>query len=333
MATILRDGDLSLLDGKVAVVGYGSQGHAHALNLRDSGIEVEVGLREGSASRGEAEAAGLTVRAVPDAVAGAQLVAMLLPDQVQPRVWEESVAPSIDPGAAVLFAHGFNVLYERVAPPGTHDVIMVAPKGPGHIVRRLFTEGYGTPALIAVEQDASGRARDLALAYAVGIGAGRAGILETTFKEETETDLFGEQAVLCGGTCELIRAGFETLVDAGYQPEIAYYECLHELKLIVDLIYEGGLQHMRWSISDTAEFGDYTRGERVIDAHVRAEMGRILAEIQNGSFASEWIADMDGGETRLHSLREGAAGGRIEAVGRELRSLMHRAGADATVEA
>jgi ketol-acid reductoisomerase len=333
MATILRDGDLSLLDGKVAVIGYGSQGHAHALNLRDSGIEVEVGLREGSPSRGEAEAAGLTVRAVPEAVAGAQLVAMLLPDQVQPQVWEESVAPSIDPGAAVLFAHGFNVLYERVAPPGTHDVIMVAPKGPGHIVRRLFTEGYGTPALIAVEQDASGRARDLALAYAVGIGAGRAGILETTFKEETETDLFGEQAVLCGGTSELIRAGFETLVDAGYQPEIAYYECLHELKLIVDLIYEGGLQHMRWSISDTAEFGDYTRGERVIDGHVRTEMGRILEDIQNGSFAREWIADMDAGEARLRGLRTQAAGDRIEVVGRELRSLMHRAGADATVEA
>jgi ketol-acid reductoisomerase len=200
-------------------------------------------------------------------------------------------------------------------------------------VRRLFAEGYGTPALIAVEQDASGRARELALAYAVGIGAGRAGILETTFKEETETDLFGEQAVLCGGTSELIRAGFETLVDAGYQPEIAYYECLHELKLIVDLIYEGGLQHMRWSISDTAEFGDYTRGERVIDGHVRAEMGRILADIQDGSFAREWIADMDAGEARLRSLREEAAGGRIEAVGRELRGLMHRAGADATVEA
>jgi ketol-acid reductoisomerase len=333
MATILRDGDLSLLDGKVAVIGYGSQGHAHALNLRDSGIEVEVGLREGSSSRGEAEAAGLAVRAVPEAVAGAQLVAMLLPDQVQPHVWDESVAPSIDSGAAVLFAHGFNVLYERVAPPATHDVIMVAPKGPGHIVRRLFAEGYGTPALIAVEQDASGRARELALAYAVGIGAGRAGILETTFKEETETDLFGEQAVLCGGTSELIRAGFETLVDAGYQPEIAYYECLHELKLIVDLIYEGGLQHMRWSISDTAEFGDYTRGERVIDGHVRAEMGRILADIQDGSFAREWIADMDAGEARLRSLREEAAGGRIEAVGRELRGLMHRAGADATVEA
>ncbi|HEU0337182.1 MAG TPA: ketol-acid reductoisomerase [Gaiellaceae bacterium] len=326
MATILRDGDLSLLDGKVAVVGYGSQGHAHALNLRDSGVEVEVGLREGSSSRGEAEAAGLTVRPISEAVAGAQLVSLLLPDQVQPQVWSEHVEPAIAPGAAVLFAHGFNVLYGRVAPGPEHDVVMVAPKGPGHIVRRLFTEGYGTPALIAVEQDASGNARDLALAYAVGIGAGRAGILETTFKEETETDLFGEQAVLCGGTAELIRAGFETLVEAGYQPEIAYYECLHELKLIVDLIYEGGLSHMRWSISDTAEFGDYTRGRRVIDEHVREELQGILHEIQDGSFAREWIADMDAGETRLQALRAEAGNERIEVVGRELRSLMHRAG-------
>jgi ketol-acid reductoisomerase len=326
MATILRDGDLSLLDGKVAVVGYGSQGHAHALNLRDSGVEVEVGLREGSSSRGEAEAAGLTVRPVPEAVEGAQLVSLLLPDQVQPQVWSEWVEPAIAPGAAVLFAHGFNVLYGRVAPGAGHDVVMVAPKGPGHIVRRLFAEGYGTPALIAVEQDASGRARDLALAYAVGIGAGRAGILETTFKEETETDLFGEQAVLCGGTAELIRAGFETLVEAGYKPEIAYYECLHELKLIVDLIYEGGLQHMRWSISDTAEFGDYTRGRRVIDEHVREELQGILHEIQDGSFAREWIADMDAGEARLQALRAEAGNERIEVVGRELRSLMHRAG-------
>jgi ketol-acid reductoisomerase len=326
MATILRDGDLSLLDGKVAVVGYGSQGHAHALNLRDSGVEVEVGLREGSSSGGEAEAAGLTVRPISEAVEGAQLVSLLLPDQVQPQVWSEHVEPAIAPGAAVLFAHGFNVLYGRVAPGAGHDVVMVAPKGPGHIVRRLFTEGYGTPALIAVEQDASGRARELALAYAVGIGAGRAGILETTFKEETETDLFGEQAVLCGGTAELIRAGFETLVEAGYQPEIAYYECLHELKLIVDLIYEGGLQHMRWSISDTAEFGDYTRGRRVIDEHVREELQGILHEIQDGSFAREWIADMDAGEARLQALRAEAGNERIEVVGRELRSLMHRAG-------
>ncbi|HJU48634.1 MAG TPA: ketol-acid reductoisomerase [Gaiellaceae bacterium] len=326
MATILRDGDLSLLDGKVAVIGYGSQGHAHALNLRDSGVEVEVGLREGSGSWGEAEAAGLTVRTVSDAVRGARLVAMLLPDQVQPQVWTDWVAPAIEPGAAVLFAHGFNVLYERVAPAAGHDVIMVAPKGPGHIVRRLFTEGYGTPALIAVHQDASGRGRDLALAYAVGIGAGRAGILETSFREETETDLFGEQAVLCGGTAELVKAGFETLVEAGYAPEIAYYECLHELKLIVDLIWEGGLEHMRWSISDTAEFGDYTRGRRVIDEHVREEMKAILADIQSGAFAREWVADMDEGEKRLKALRAEAAGSELAQVGEELRGLMHRAG-------
>jgi ketol-acid reductoisomerase len=326
MATILQGGDLSLLDGKVAVIGYGSQGHAHALNLRDSGVQVEVGLREGSASAGEAEAAGLAVATVQDAVRGAQLVAILLPDQVQPQVWSDWIEPNVDAGAAILFAHGFNVLYGRVAPGPSHDVIMVAPKGPGHIVRRLFTEGYGTPALIAVEQDTSGTARDLALAYGTGIGAGRAGILETTFREETETDLFGEQAVLCGGTSELVRAGFETLVDAGYQPEIAYYECLHELKLIVDLMWEGGLAGMRWSISDTAEFGDYTRGRRVIDEHVREEMKAILEEIQTGEFAREWIADMEVGEARLHAMRAEAAATRLETVGQELRALMHRAG-------
>jgi ketol-acid reductoisomerase len=326
MATILQGGDLSLLDGKVAVIGYGSQGHAHALNLRYSGVQVEVGLREGSPSAGEAEAAGLPVASVQDAVRDAQLVALLLPDQVQPQVWTDWVEPNVDPGAAVLFAHGFNVLYGRVAPGESHDVIMVAPKGPGHIVRRLFTEGYGTPALIAVERDASGRARDLALAYGTGIGAGRAGILETTFQEETETDLFGEQAVLCGGTAELVRAGFETLVDAGYQPEIAYYECLHELKLIVDLMWEGGLAGMWFSISDTAEFGDYTRGRRVIDEHVRDEMKAILEDIRSGAFAREWIADMDAGEARLKAMRAEAAATQLEKVGKELRSLMHRAG-------
>jgi ketol-acid reductoisomerase len=326
MATILRDGDLSLLSGKVAVVGYGAQGHAHALNLRDSGVEVAVGLREGGASWPKAEAAGLQVAPVEAAVQGAQLVAMLIPDQVQPSVFADQVGPNLEPGTAVLFAHGFNVLYERVAPAAGQDVIMVAPKGPGDVVRRLFTEGYGTPALIAVHQDASGRARELALAYAVGIGAGRAGILETTFREETETDLFGEQAVLCGGTAELIRAGFETLVEAGYQPECAYYECLHEMKLIVDLIYEGGLEHMRAVVSDTAEFGDYTRGRRVIDEHVRDEMRAILGDIQSGAFAREWIADMDAGESRLRSLRSEAAQTSLAQVGAELRGLMHRAG-------
>jgi ketol-acid reductoisomerase len=326
MATILRDGDLSLLSGKVAVIGYGSQGHAHALNLRDSGVQVAVGLRPNSPSGEEAAAAGLDVSTVADAVEGAQLVSLLLPDQVQPQVFEEHVEPNLDAGATVLFAHGFNILYGRVQPGAGHDVVMVAPKGPGHIVRRLFTEGYGTPALIAVEQDASGRARDTALAYAVGIGAGRAGILETTFKEETETDLFGEQAVLCGGTAELIRAGFETLVAAGYQPEVAYYECLHELKLIVDLIYEGGLAHMRWSVSDTAEFGDYVSGPRVIDAHARQQMQGILDDIRSGAFAREWVADMDAGETRLETLRAENAATQLETVGKELRSLMHRAG-------
>jgi ketol-acid reductoisomerase len=326
MATILRDGNLGLLDGKVAVIGYGSQGHAHALNLRDSGVQVEVGLREGSPSWGEAEATGLTVRTVADAVAGAQLVSILLPDQVQPQVFAEHIEQNLAPGAAVLFAHGFNVLYGRIAPATGHDVIMVAPKGPGHVVRRLFTEGYGTPALIAVEQDASGNAREIALAYAIGIGAGRAGILETTFKEETETDLFGEQAVLCGGTSELVRAGFETLVEAGYAPEIAYYECLHELKLIVDLMYENGLAGMRYSISDTAEFGDYTRGKRVVDDHVRAEMKAILADIQSGEFAREWVEDMDNNEARLKEMRAEAAQSQLETVGKELRGLMHKAG-------
>jgi ketol-acid reductoisomerase len=322
MATILREGNVDLLSGKVAVIGYGSQGHAHALNLNDSGVRVEVGLREGSKSRSAAEAAGLTVKTIPEAVKGAQLVAILLPDQVQPAVYEEQIAPNLEPGAAVLFAHGFNVFYGRVDPPAGQDVIMVAPKGPGHIVRRLYTQGLGTPALIAVERDASGRARDLALAYAVAIGSGRAGMLETTFKEETETDLFGEQSVLCGGVSELIKAGFETLVEAGYQPEIAYYECLHELKLIVDLIWEGGLEHMRFSISDTAEFGDYTRGPVVIDEHVRDNMRAVLRTIQSGQFAKEWIAEMDEGEANLKRVREEQRNARIEQVGRALRALM-----------
>jgi ketol-acid reductoisomerase len=322
MAEILRDGDLSLLSGKVAVIGYGSQGHAHALNLHDSGVQVEVGLRAGSESWAQAEDAGLTVRTIPEAVADAQLVALLLPDQVQPTVYTEQIEPSLAPDAALLFAHGFNVLYGRIEPAAGHDVIMVAPKGPGHIVRRLYTQGLGTPALIAVAQDASGRARDLALAYAVAIGSGRAGMLETTFKEETETDLFGEQSVLCGGVSELIRAGFETLVEAGYQPEIAYYECLHELKLIVDLIWEGGLSYMRYSISDTAEYGDYTRGPIVIDQHVRDNMKRVLTNIQNGQFAKEWIAEMEEGEANLKRVRGEMRNQMIEKVGEELRALM-----------
>jgi ketol-acid reductoisomerase len=324
MATIYREGDLGLLPGKVAVIGYGSQGHAHALNLHDSGVTVEVGLRPGSASRAAAEAEGLTVRSVADAVEGAQLVAILLPDQVQPQVWQEEIEPNLEPGAAVLFAHGFNIHYGRIEPAPGHDVIMVAPKGPGHIVRRLYTEGYGTPALIAVAQDASGHAKELALAYAAGLGATRAGVLETTFAEETETDLFGEQAVLCGGVSELIRLGFETLVEAGYQPEIAYYECLHELKLIVDLIWEGGLSYMRYSISDTAEYGDLSRGKRVIDDHVRENMRKLLSDIREGVFAQEWIREMDTGEPGLTRMREEAQRERIERVGQELRALMHR---------
>jgi ketol-acid reductoisomerase len=332
MATIHTHGDLDLLDGKVAVIGYGSQGHAHALNLRDSGVEVEVGLREGSPSWAEAEAAGLHVATVGEAALGARLVSVLVPDQAAPAVYTDHVAPNLVDGAALLFAHGFNVHYGRIDPPAGHDVVMVAPKGPGHVVRRLYTEGYGTPAIVAVARDDSGRAFELALAYGAAIGAGRAGMIETTFAEETETDLFGEQAVLCGGVTELIRAGFETLVEAGYQPEVAYYECLHELKLIVDLIWEGGLSHMRWSVSDTAEFGDYTRGPRVIDEHVRERMRELLNEVRSGAFAKEWIADMDAGEKRLHELRAQAGEERIEKVGAELRALMHRA-KEARIEA
>jgi ketol-acid reductoisomerase len=324
MATVHREGNTDLLTGKVAVVGYGSQGHAHALNLRDSGVEVQVGLRAGSPSWGTAEEAGLTVNMIPAAVRGAQIVAMLLPDQAQPRVFENEVAPNLDPGAAILFAHGFNVHYGRIAPAPGHDVIMVAPKGPGHVVRRLYEQGLGTPALVAVAQDASGRALDLALAYGAALGAGRAGMIETTFAEETETDLFGEQTVLCGGVTELVRAGFDTLVAAGYQPEIAYYECLHELKLIVDLMWEGGLAHMRYSISDTAEYGDYTRGERVIDEHVRESMRTVLGEIRDGTFAREWIAEMDAGERRLEEFRHRAADQLLEQVGGELRALMQK---------
>jgi ketol-acid reductoisomerase len=324
MATIYNGGNVQLLSGKVAVLGFGSQGHAHALNLHESGVDVMVGLRPGSPSRDTADAAGLAVGTVAEAVAGAQLVSFLLPDQVQPAVYEQEVAPHLHEGAALAFAHGFNVHYGRIAAPAGHDVVMIAPKGPGHVVRRLFTEGLGTPAVVAVAQDASGQALELALAYGTALGAGRAGMIETTFAEETETDLFGEQAVLCGGTTELIRAGFETLVEAGYQPEVAYYECLHELKLIVDLIWEGGLSHMRWSISDTAEYGDLTRGTRVIDEHVRGRMRELLGEIQDGTFAREWIAEMDAGERNLDELRAAARASRLEQVGVELRSLMTR---------
>jgi ketol-acid reductoisomerase len=321
MAEIHKHGNVELLSGKVAVLGYGSQGHAHALNLSDSGVEVEVGLRAGSASRAAAEDAGLTVRTPAEAVRGAQLVSILVPDGAQPALYEQEVAPNLAPGAALLFAHGFNVHYGRIAPPAGHDVIMVAPKGPGHIVRRLYEEGYGTPAVIAVAQDASGQARELAFAYGAAIGAARAGMVETTFAEETETDLFGEQTVLCGGVTQLLQLGFETLVEAGYQPEVAYYECLHELKLIVDLIWEGGIERMHYSISDTAEYGSHAVGPKVVDEHVRANMREVLGAIRNGSFAREWVAEMERGQPSLEEYRRKLAETQIEQVGARLRAL------------
>jgi len=323
MATIHRDGDLALLDGKVAVVGFGSQGHAHALNLHDSGVDVCVGLRDGSSSREAAEEAGLEVRPIADAVRGAQVVALLLPDHVQKGVWESEVAPNLEPGAAVLFAHGLNVHFGRIAPPAGHDVIMVAPKAPGHRVRELFVSGAGTPGLVAVHEDASGHALELALAYGAGIGCARVGLLETTFAEETESDLFGEQAVLCGGVPALVQAGFDTLVEAGYQPEIAYYECLNELKLIVDLLYQGGYEYMRYSVSDVAEYGDLSRGPRVVDAGTKERMRAILEEIRSGAFAQELFADDDAGRPGFAELRRQGAerAQEIERVGKELREL------------
>jgi ketol-acid reductoisomerase len=321
VAEIIKQGNVELLSGKVAVLGFGSQGHAHALNLHDSGVDVEVGLRESSPSWAAAEDAGLTVRTVADAVKGAQLVAFLVPDGAQPRLYEQEVRPNLEPGAALLFAHGFNVHYGRITPPAGHDVIMVAPKGPGHVVRRLYTEGYGTPAVVAVAQDASGGARDLALAYGAALGAARAGMVETSFAEETETDLFGEQSVLCGGVTQLIQLGFETLVEAGYQPEVAYYECLHELKLITDLIWEGGIERMHFSISDTAEYGSHAVGPNVVDEHVRDNMRTVLAAIRDGSFAREWIAEMDRGQPSLDAYRRKLAAKQIEQVGARLRAL------------
>jgi ketol-acid reductoisomerase len=324
MAEIVKAGNAGLLSGKVAVLGYGSQGHAHALNLSDSGVDVEVGLRSNSPSRPAAEEAGLTVATPAEAVRGAQLVALLVPDGAQPALYREEVAPNLEPGAALLFAHGFNVHYGRIAPPEGHDVIMVAPKGPGHIVRRFYEEGYGTPAVVAVAQDASGHARDLALAYGAGIGAARAGMVETTFAEETETDLFGEQSVLCGGVTQLIQLSFETLVEAGYQPEVAYYECLHELKLIVDLIWEGGIERMHYSISDTAEYGSHAVGPKIVDEHVRENMRAALAGIRDGSFAREWVAEMDRGQPSLDEYRRALASTQLEQVGARLRALNER---------
>jgi ketol-acid reductoisomerase len=317
------DADPTLLDGRtVAVIGFGSQGHAHAQNLRESGVDVVVGLREGSESAAAARDAGLEVLPIAEAASRGQIVAILVPDERHRAVFEEEVRDGIAEGDLLLFGHGFSVHYGEVQPPPGVDVVLVAPKGPGHLVRRQFTEGSGVPGLIAVAQDASGHARDLALAYARGIGCTRGGVIETTFKDETETDLFGEQAVLCGGASALVQAGFETLVEAGYDPEMAYFECLHELKLIVDLMYEKGLAGMRYSISNTAEYGDYTRGRRIVDEHVRAQMKDILREIQSGDFAREWIAENRAGQEHFRALREQQARTQVEDVGRELRSHM-----------
>jgi ketol-acid reductoisomerase len=317
------DANLALLDGKtVAIIGFGSQGHAHALNLKDSGVDVVVGLREDSQSADQARAGGLEVLPVADAASRGDLVMMLVPDELHRAVWEGEVSDGIAEGNMLLFGHGFSVHYGEVEPPPGVDVALVAPKGPGHLVRRQFTEGSGVPGLIAVHVDASGQARDLALAYAKGIGCTRGGVIETTFKDETETDLFGEQAVLCGGASALVQAGFETLVEAGYDPQMAYFECLHELKLIVDLMYEKGLAGMRFSISNTAEYGDYTRGRRVVDEHVRTEMKRILAEIQSGDFAREWIAENRAGQESFQRMRAEQADTQVEHVGKELRSHM-----------
>jgi len=317
------DADLSLLQGKtVAVLGYGSQGHAHALNLKDSGIDVVVGLRPDSSSRAKAEEAGLEVLDIAEAASRGDAVMILLPDEKQAEVWEAEIADGIAPGNLLLFAHGFAIHFEQIVPPAGVDVGMVAPKGPGHLVRRQYAEGRGVPCLMAVHQDATGKAHDLVLAYAAGIGGGRAAIIETTFKDECETDLFGEQAVLCGGASELVRAGFETLVEAGYDPRLAYFECLHELKLIADLMYEKGIQGMRYSISNTAEYGDMTRGKRVIGEESRAAMKEILGEIQSGEFAREWIAENRAGGENLSRMREEGKNHQVEGVGKEMRDKM-----------
>jgi ketol-acid reductoisomerase len=317
------EADPSLIrDKQIAIIGYGSQGHAHALNLHDSGIDVAVGLRPDSSSRNDAKAKGLAVMDVAEAAAWGDVVMILIPDQYQKAVYESEIAEHIVPGKALGFGHGFNIHYDQITPPEGVDVFMVAPKSPGHLVRRTYVQGNGTPCLAAVAQDASGHALDLAISYADAIGGTRAGVIETTFKDETETDLFGEQAVLCGGSQALIEAGFETLVDAGYPPELAYFECLHELKLIVDLYYEGGLEYMNYSVSDTAEYGNYTRGPRVINEAVREEMKKILAEVQNGQFADEWIAENAEGAARLTAERKKMRSHPIEKVGRKLRQMM-----------
>jgi len=319
-----KDCDLSLLNGKtVAVIGYGSQGHAHALNLRDSGVKVVVGLYEGSKSAEAAKEAGLTVKVTAEAVKEADIVMILVNDEKQAAMYKKDVAPYLKSGAALAFGHGFNIHFGQIVPPADVDVIMIAPKGPGHTVRSQYVEGKGVPDLIAVHQDATGKAKDIALAYAMGIGGARCGILETTFREETETDLFGEQAVLCGGVTELIKAGFDTLVEAGYQPENAYFECLHEMKLIIDLVVKGGLSYMRYSISDTAEYGDYQTGKRIITEETRKEMKKVLTEIQDGTFARNWILENQAGRTNFNACRRRESGLLIEKTGAELRKMMN----------
>ena len=325
MATIYyeQDADLSIIQSKkVAVLGYGSQGHAHALNLRDSGVDVRVGLREGSSSRQAAEEAGLTVKDTNEAAAEADVVVVLLPDTAQKAAWTDGLADAMEAGNALVFGHGFNIHFGFVEPPEDVDVFLAAPKSPGHIVRRLYEQGQGTPGLVAVDQDATGSAMELARSYAAGIGLMRAGVIETTFKEETETDLFGEQAVLCGGTSQLVLQGFRTLVDAGYQPEIAYFECLHELKLIVDLMYEGGISWMRHSVSTTAEYGDYVSGPRVVNETSVQAMQQILAEIQDGTFAQGFMDEWESGATNYQRMREEGRGSLIERVGKQLRGMM-----------
>ena len=318
-----KDGNLSSITNKtVAIIGYGSQGHAHALNLRDSGVNVVVGLYPGSKSAAKAQAAGLKVMSVSDATKAADTIMILVSDHIQGDLYNQEIGPHLTKGKTLMFAHGFNIHFGQIKPPADIDVSMIAPKAPGHRVRELFTEGVGVPALVAIHQDASGHALENSLAYALALGCLKAGVIETTFREETESDLFGEQSVLCGGVSELIRAGFETLVDAGYAPEIAYFECLHELKLIVDLIYEGGLGYMRFSVSDTAEYGDYTRGPRIVNDQTRQEMRKILSEIQSGQFAKEWIDENKTGRHKFLAMREAARDQKVERVGRELREMM-----------
>ena len=318
-----NDADLSLIQDKtIGVIGYGSQGHAHALNLKDNGLNVMVGLYEGSKSWPKVEEGGLKVGLVADVARESDIIMVLIPDHTQSEVYKESIKPHLLPGKTLMFAHGFNIHYKTIVPPDTVDVSMVAPKAPGHRMREVFTRGSGVPGLLAIHQDVSGHTKETGLAYARGIGCTRAGVLDTTFKEETETDLFGEQTVLCGGVTALIKAAFETMVEAGYQPESAYFECMHELKLIVDLLYQGGMEYMRYSVSDTAEYGDYSRGPMVIDEHVKDNMKKVLAAVQDGSFAREWIAENDEGRPRFNRLRRENAEHPIESIGKELRGMM-----------